>query len=91
MTFGTKQQDRYGECNKEAVFEIMDHFYSKGGNFLDTANVYQYGESEEWIGERMTSRQDRDQLVLATKIQATTWATRRTTSIPTLGATDQKA
>jgi aryl-alcohol dehydrogenase-like predicted oxidoreductase len=67
MTFGSKQQDRYGECRKDAAFEIMDHFYSEGGNFFDTANVYQYGESEEWVGEWMASRQNRDQIVLTTK------------------------
>ena len=27
-----------GECNKETAFEMLDFFYSSGGNFLDTAN-----------------------------------------------------
>ena len=38
-----------------------------GGNFLDTANNYQKEESEKWIGEWMTSRKNRDSLVIATK------------------------
>lgn len=67
MTFGDNQRDRYGECSKEDAFSILDHFYSQGGNFIDTANGYQHGQSEEWLGEWMTSRGNRDDLVLATK------------------------
>jgi len=38
-----------------------------GRNFIDTANGYQNGESEEWIGEWMETRGKRDEIVLATK------------------------
>ncbi|KAK0722090.1 norsolorinic acid reductase [Lasiosphaeria miniovina] len=37
------------------------------GNFIDTANNYQSGESETWIGEWMKKRGNRDQMVIATK------------------------
>lgn len=57
-----------GECNKETVFEILDYFYEKGGNFIDTANNYQDEQSEAWIGEWMEQRGVRDQMVLATKV-----------------------
>ncbi|OJJ66186.1 hypothetical protein ASPBRDRAFT_188910 [Aspergillus brasiliensis CBS 101740] len=67
MTFGERQKERYGECTKEEAFAILDYFYSQGGNFLDTANVYQNGQSEEWIGEWMALRKNRDDMVLATK------------------------
>jgi aryl-alcohol dehydrogenase-like predicted oxidoreductase len=67
MTFGDKQTERYGECNKDEAFAIMDHFYSQGGNFIDTANGYQFGQSEVWVGEWMKQRNVRDQIVLATK------------------------
>lgn len=67
MTFGEKQSDRYGKCSKEEAFRILDHFYSQGGNFLDTANIYQYGQSEEWVGEWMALRGNRHDIVLATK------------------------
>lgn len=67
MTFGDRQQDRYGEITKQTAIDILDNFYAKGGNFLDTANGYQHGQSEEWIGEWMASRGNRDQLVIATK------------------------
>ncbi|KAG9661915.1 Aldo/keto reductase, partial [Aureobasidium melanogenum] len=67
MTFGDKQQEKYGKITKQAAFDIMDHFYKNGGNFFDTANCYQEGQSERWVGEWMTSRGIRDQIVLATK------------------------
>ncbi|KAF5665004.1 sterigmatocystin biosynthesis dehydrogenase stcV [Fusarium heterosporum] len=67
MTFGDRQKERYGDITKEISFNILDHFYSNGGNFLDTANGYQNGQSEEWIGEWMAARGNRDQLVIATK------------------------
>jgi aryl-alcohol dehydrogenase-like predicted oxidoreductase len=56
-----------GECSKETAFEILDYFFNQGGNFIDTANAYQDGESETWLGEWMTARENRDELVLATK------------------------
>ncbi|EOO04049.1 putative norsolorinic acid reductase protein [Phaeoacremonium minimum UCRPA7] len=60
-----------GECTKETAFEILDTFKELGGNFIDTANGYQDGESELWLGEWMTSRKNRDELVLATKYSGT--------------------
>lgn len=56
-----------GECTKETAFSILDHFYSSGGNFIDTANIYMAGESELWLGEWMALRSVRDQMVVATK------------------------
>ncbi|EIM83814.1 Aldo/keto reductase [Stereum hirsutum FP-91666 SS1] len=38
-----------------------------GGNFIDTANSYQDESSEEFIGEWMDTRKNRDQMVVATK------------------------
>ena len=67
MTFGTQQSSRYGDCSRSTAFAILDHFYSSGGNFLDTANAYQFGQSEQWLGEWMSSRQNRDEMVVATK------------------------
>lgn len=67
MTFGEAQSERYGKCSKEDAFGILDTFYSQGGNFIDTANVYRNGESELWLGEWMKLRDNRDDIVLATK------------------------
>ncbi|KAJ4371631.1 hypothetical protein N0V83_004851 [Neocucurbitaria cava] len=67
MTFGESNPERYGVCSKEESFRILDHFYSEGGNFIDTANGYRNGQSEQWLGEWMAARQNRDDIVLATK------------------------
>ena len=67
MNFGDAWSQFLGECNKDTSFEILDYFFDKGGNFIDTANNYQQEESEKWLGEWMQSRQNRDQIVLATK------------------------
>ena len=56
-----------GECSKETAFAMLDRFKELGGNFIDTANVYQAGESEQWLGEWMAARGNRDEMVIATK------------------------
>lgn len=53
-------------AEKAASFEIMEAFGNAGGNFMDTANTYQKGDSEKIIGEFISPR-DRDYWVLATK------------------------
>lgn len=67
MNFGTAWKDSIGECSKETSFEILDYFYEQGGNWIDTAVNYQFGESEQWIGEWMAERGVRDEIILATK------------------------
>lgn len=56
-----------GECDETATEAILDHFFDQGGNFIDTANNYQFEESEERIGAWMKKRNNRDQMVIATK------------------------
>ncbi|KFY09683.1 hypothetical protein V492_05389 [Pseudogymnoascus sp. VKM F-4246] len=67
MNFGEGWKDFMGECTKETAEKILDYYYENNGNFIDTANHYQNSDSEKWIGDWMHSRQNRDQLVLATK------------------------
>ncbi|KAJ8128216.1 hypothetical protein O1611_g5417 [Lasiodiplodia mahajangana] len=67
MNFGDSWKDALGFCDKATVFQILDFYYSQGGNFIDTSNNYQDEESEIWIGEWMKSRGVRDQMVIATK------------------------
>lgn len=63
MTFGTP---RWG--SPDAVSQqIFNAYVDAGGNFLDTADVYSGGRSEELVGTYITERRLRDQLVLATK------------------------
>ena len=37
-------------------------YVSHSGNFIDTSNNYQFGESEMWIGEWIQKRGNRDQI-----------------------------
>lgn len=67
MNFGNAWKDYMGACDQNQVEEILDFFYAQGGNFIDTANNYQFEESEQWIGEWMKKRDNRDQMVIATK------------------------
>ena len=46
---------------------IFDVYVDAGGNFIDTADVYSGGYSEELIGKFVSDNNLRDQLVLATK------------------------
>jgi len=68
MTFGSKEMNTWGmpTSGEEESVKIMNAFVEKGGNFIDTANVY--GDSEEVIGRWMTTKR-RDELVIATKVR----------------------
>ena len=63
MTFGTARWGT-GEDTSRAVFEA---YVEAGGNFIDTADVYSSGRSEEIIGGFVAERSLRDDLVIATK------------------------
>lgn len=67
MSIGDAWATFMGSMNKEQSFALLDAFVAAGGNFIDTANNYQNEQSETWIGEWMAARQNRDQIVLATK------------------------
>lgn len=62
MTFG--EEWGFG-TNKEDSKKVFDAFVNEGGNFLDTANLYNEGTSEKYVGEFIASQ--RDYYVLATK------------------------
>ncbi|TQM09088.1 aldo/keto reductase [Pseudonocardia kunmingensis] len=61
MTFGN-------ESSEEVSHAQLDRFLERGGNFVDTANVYSRGLSEEIVGRWLKKRPEaRDQVVVATK------------------------
>ena len=66
LTLGTMTFGR--ETSKEDSFRAMDIFADHGGTFLDTANVYSAGLSEEIVGEWL-ARQDRRRFVVGTKVR----------------------
>ncbi|MDB5613002.1 MAG: aldo/keto reductase [Devosia sp.] len=59
MTFGS-------ESDEATSFRLMDDYVAAGGNFIDTANVYSAGVSEEILGRWLKGKQLRD-LVITTK------------------------
>ncbi|KAI1321400.1 aryl-alcohol dehydrogenase [Xylariaceae sp. FL0255] len=67
MSIGSAWSDVMGSMNKDQSFKLLDAYFEKGGNFIDTSNNYQYEDSEQWIGEWLAARKNRDQIVLATK------------------------
>lgn len=63
MTFGTP---RWG-LNEAGSRAVMDSYTELGGNFIDTADVYAGGRSEEMVGAFVAERSIRDRTVIATK------------------------
>ena len=61
MTFGW-------HADEETSHKIMNKFEEYGGNFIDTANVYSEGKSEEIVGKWMKGRK-REDFVVATKVR----------------------
>lgn len=72
----------WGQQNtQDEAFEQMDYALEKGVNFWDTAEMYpvpktaqKYGKTEEIIGSWLSSRNKREDVVLATKISPLKWA-----------------
>jgi aryl-alcohol dehydrogenase-like predicted oxidoreductase len=64
MTFGME----WGWGSEEkAAKEIFDRYLESGSNFIDTADAYTNGHSEEMIGKFVAERSLRDSVVIATK------------------------
>jgi aryl-alcohol dehydrogenase-like predicted oxidoreductase len=61
MTFGA-------EANEAQSFQLMDDYVAAGGNFIDTADVYSAGVSEQIIGRWLKAhKSEAEKLVIATK------------------------
>ncbi len=61
MTLGREVEER-------ASFDILSRYAQAGGNFIDSANVYAGGKSEEIVGKWLAGRK-RDDFVVATKVR----------------------
>src|SRR4030095_6906859 len=64
MTFGNEWG--WGS-EEEAARSVFDRYLDAGGNFIDTADLYTEGHSEELLGKFIRERGLRDRIVLATK------------------------
>ncbi len=67
-------------ADQEAAFAILDAYVEAGGNLIDTADIYSRwaegnpgGVSEQIIGRWHTSRRNRQDVVLATKVRGRMW------------------
>jgi aryl-alcohol dehydrogenase-like predicted oxidoreductase len=71
-TFGGGKQEFWktlGGLEQDAVNAIVAHACEAGINFIDTANTYSQGESEERVGQAIKDlKLRREDLVIATKI-----------------------
>ena len=63
MTFGMA---RWG-LDEPGARDVFQAYVDAGGNFIDTADVYSGGQSEQMLGKFIAERGVRDQLVIATK------------------------
>ena len=63
MTYGNKGWGSADDVSED----IFNAYVDAGGNFIDTADVYSGGRSEELVGQLIAGRGARDRVVLATK------------------------
>jgi aryl-alcohol dehydrogenase-like predicted oxidoreductase len=57
-----------GPTDEATSIAIIDRALDAGINFIDTANVYNAGESERIVGKALQQNGQRDKVVLATKV-----------------------
>jgi aryl-alcohol dehydrogenase-like predicted oxidoreductase len=69
MSFGeSKRGNHEWTLDEDASRAIIKQALEGGVNFLDTANVYSDGTSEEFVGRALRDFADREEVVLATKV-----------------------
>src|ERR1700745_2870908 len=66
LCLGAMMFGAWGNSGHEDSVRIIHRALDAGVNFVDTADVYSSGESEEIVGKALKGR--RDQVVLATKV-----------------------
>jgi aryl-alcohol dehydrogenase-like predicted oxidoreductase len=54
--------------DESTAHELADCFVEAGGNFFDTSNTYNNGESEKILGKWLKSRGNRQRYVIASKV-----------------------
>jgi aryl-alcohol dehydrogenase-like predicted oxidoreductase len=64
MLFG---EDSERSADETTSLRMIDDFLDAGGNFIDTADVYANGSSEEIVGKAIKKR--RQDIILATKVR----------------------
>jgi aryl-alcohol dehydrogenase-like predicted oxidoreductase len=70
LCLGAMMFGAWGETDHEVCIRIIHRALDAGINFIDTADVYSRGESEEIVGKALAGAR-RDNVVLATKFHGT--------------------
>lgn len=65
---------------KQPSFDVMDFYFESGGNFIDTADIYNNwtpgfsgGTAETVIGQWFTEKKNRKEIILTTKVRGRMW------------------
>src|SRR5258708_33765296 len=66
LCVGTMVFGRWGNTDHADCVRIMHRAFDEGINFVDTANRYAFGESEEIVGKALKGR--RTDVVVATRV-----------------------
>ncbi len=69
LCLGAMMFGAWGNTDHDESIRVIHHALDAGINFVDTADVYARGESEEIVGKALKGR--RDSVVLATKVHGT--------------------
>src|SRR3954469_19113291 len=69
LCLGAMMFGAWGEPDHDASIRVIHAALDGGLNFVDTADVYSRGESEEIVGKALKGR--REDVVLATKVHGT--------------------
>jgi len=67
LALGTMMFGDWGNKDHDDSIRIIHRAIDAGINFIDTADIYSFGESEEIVGKAIAQSGKRDDLVLATK------------------------
>ena len=66
LGLGTMMFGRWGNPDEPSCRQMVDQALAAGVTLFDTADIYDFGVSEEFLGRALAGR--RDQVVLATKV-----------------------
>jgi aryl-alcohol dehydrogenase-like predicted oxidoreductase len=67
LCLGAMMFGAWGTADHDESIRIIHRALDAGINFIDTADVYSFGESEEIVGKALAQKR-RDKVVLATKV-----------------------
>ncbi|MDG1278542.1 MAG: aldo/keto reductase [Algoriphagus sp.] len=74
MTFGGQNAgiwEKIGKLQQKEVNEMLSAVIESGINFIDTANAYSFGQSEQLLGQGLIDlKVNRDEIIIATKVLA---------------------